>query len=177
MLRMLKLRLLLTVAMFVIGVEAVAQKRDGMTPPSEAASLGETQKWLVEALTKQASYKTRVTSVTISNPKVEGCIVSFTQTRKSGSASIATMGATRRTNTVKDDVSFDLAQLAENGIAVSDHIYPELQTLELRLGGGAKEGSASTDHIRTVEIVVQHEATDAIKAALMQLRRLCTAKN
>jgi hypothetical protein len=144
-----------------------AQKRDDVKPPPETATLADSQKWFVDTFTRYASYKTRVQSVTISSAKFDGCAFTFTQTRKAGSVSTATMGATRTVNTVKDDVSLNLSTLLPDGIKVSDHIYPELQTLELKFAGDE----------RIVEIVVKGEASEAFKSALLQIRRLCIAKD
>lgn len=163
----LRIGFLVTTAIIIFAAEAVPQKRDSIKPPAETATLAETQTWLVGAIGKYAAYKTRVTTMTITNAKFEGCSFSFTETRKSGSISTATMGATRTTNSVKEDILFDVARLASDGISVSDHIYPEIQTLELKFA----------DDRRIVEIVVKREASDAIKTALTRIQRLCTAKN
>ena len=167
-------RLLALAAMISLTVSVVSsQKRDVVKPPAETASLPETQQWLIANLTKYASYKTRASSVAISDAKFDGCTFSFIQTRKSGSTSTAVMGATKTINAVKDDVSFDARTIAGEGITVNEHIYPELQIVELRLGS---EGNGS-DATRVIEITVKREATDGIKAALLQVRRLCSEKN
>jgi hypothetical protein len=144
-----------------------AQKRDVITPPAETATLAETQKWFVDSFPKYASYKTRVQAVAISNPKFDGCTFTFTQTRKAGSVSTATMGATRTVSTIKDDVSVDASRLTADGIKIVDHIFPELQTLELKF----------VNDPRIVEIVVKAEASAPFKSALIQIGRLCNAKN
>jgi hypothetical protein len=159
--------LLLTATIFVAATSMHAQKRDVEKPPPETATLVESQKWFVDSFAKYASYKTRVQTVTISNAKFDGCTFTFTQTRKAGSVSTATMGATRTVNTVKDDVSLNLSTLLPDGIKVSDHVFPELQTLELKFAGDE----------RIVEIVVKGEASEAFKSALLQIRRLCIAKD
>ena len=143
-----------------------AQKRDEIKPPPATATLAESQKWFVDSFVKYASYKTRVTAVTISNPKFDACTFSFTQVRKFSSTSIATMGATRTTNTVKEDLSFDLSRIPADGVNVIDHIYPEVQALELKFA----------DDPRIVEIVVKSEASEAFKSTLIQIRRLCASK-
>ena len=153
--------------MFAVATVMHAQKRDVIKPLPETASLAESQKWFVDSFMKYASYKTRVTSVTVSSPKFDGCTFSFTQTRKSGSISTATMGATRTTSTVKEDISFDVSRISADGINVTDHIYPEIQTLELKF----------KDDERIVEIVVKSEASEAFKSALGRIRQLCVAKN
>lgn len=150
-----------------------SQKTEKVKPPPETASLAETQQWLATSLPKYASYKTRTSSVNTSNVKFDGCTLTFTQSRKSGSFSTATMGATRTTSTLKDDMSFNLSHIGPSGVAIVDHIYPELQTLEIRVADPIKEGADD----RLVELVVEHEASDAIKSALLQAMRLCVAKN
>ena len=156
------------------ATNVIAQKTEKVRPPSEMASLAETQQWLTVGLAKYASYKTRTSAVNTSNVKFGGCTLTFTQARKSGSVSSATMGATRTTSMLKDDVSIDLAHVGPNTIAIVDHIYPELQTLEIRIADPAiKEGGDA----RLIELVVEHEASEAIKSAFLQANRLCLAKN
>ena len=151
-----------------------SQKTEMVKPPPETASLAETQQWLTTNLPKFASYKTRTSAVNTSNVKFDGCTLTFTQARRSGSVSTATMGATRTTSTLKDDVSFNLAHIGPDSIGIVDHIYPELQTLEIRVADPAiKEGAG----VRLIELVVEHEASDAIRSALLQAKRLCVAKN
>jgi hypothetical protein len=84
------------------------------------------------------------------------------------------MGATKTISTFKDDVSFDTRTMDLDGIVVTEHIYPELQTMELRLVSDEKKEGAQN---RVIEIVVKREAGDAIKSAFLQVRRLCTEKN
>ncbi|MEO8042751.1 MAG: hypothetical protein ABI646_09095 [Acidobacteriota bacterium] len=163
----LRTSLLLTAAIFALTVEVRPQKRDEIKPPAETATLAESEKWFVDSFVKYATYKTKVTTVTVSNAKFEGCTFSYNQARKFASTSTATMGATRTTNTVKEDISFDLGRISADGINVTDHIYPEVRTLELKF----------VDDGRIVEIVVKSEASEAFKTALAQIRRLCAAKN
>ncbi len=152
---------------FAFATTALSQKHDEIKSLPDTATLAESQKWFTETFVKYASYKTRATTVDFSNAKFDGCTFSFTQVRKSGSVSTAVMGATRTVNSVKEEISFDNSLIAPDGITVTDHVYPEIQTLELKL----------TNDARIVEIVVKREASDAMKAAIMQIRRLCTAKN
>src|ERR687890_625799 len=105
----LKKLFLLGAALFAISASAPAQKRNQIQPPPERASLTETQQWLTGAIAKFASYKTRMDTVSLSNVAFEGCSFNFTQKRKWGTVSSATMGATRTTNVSKNDISIDLA--------------------------------------------------------------------
>lgn len=157
---------------------AASQDRSSIKPLSQTATLAETQKWLVDAIGKYASYKTRVTAVTISDAKFDGCIFKFALTRKSGSISTATMGATRTTNAVKEEIAFDPSQIESDGIALTDHVYPELQTIEVRSRRAAgADGATTTTHGNIIELVVKREAADAIRAALYQVGRLCPSPN
>lgn len=159
--------ILLTATLFAIATATNAQKRDVIKPPPETATLVEFQKWFADSFAKYASYKTRSAAVAISSPKFDGCKFSFEQVRKFASTSTATMGATRTVNSVKDDISFDMSLFSSDGVNIVDHIYPEVQTLELKF---ANDG-------RIVEIGVKSEASAAFKSALIQMRRLCTAKS
>jgi len=151
-----------------------SQKTGKVKPPPETASLAETQQWLTTGLAKYASYKTRTSSVATSNVKFDGCTLTLSQSRKSGTVSMATMGATRTTSTLKDDLSLNLAHLRPNSITIADHVYPELLILEIRVADPAIKEAG---HARLIELVVEHEASDAIKSALLQANRLCVAKN
>jgi hypothetical protein len=167
--------ILLTATLFAISVSFVSgQKRNAIKPPSETASLTETQQWLIAVLGKYASSKTRMETVSLSNIKFEGCSFNFTQTRKWGSVSSATMGATRTTDVAKNDISIDLAKVRPDGIALEDHLYPELENIKFWYAGfDLTQGS--TDG-RIFYVVVKREAADAIKSALIQIQRLCKAK-
>ena len=163
---------LLIAAFSATGV--FSQKTEKVKPLPATASLADTQQWLTTGLAKYASYKTRTSAVNTSNVKFDGCTLTLTQSRRSGSFSTATMGATRTTSTVKDDVSLNLAHVGPDSISIVDNIYPELQTLEIRVADPAiKEGGDA----RLIELVVEHEASDAIKSALLQANRLCVAKH
>ena len=171
MFRSLKKLILLTAALFAISSSAPAQKRNEIKPPAETASLAESQQWIAETLVKYGSYKTRVEAMTLSKVTFDGCGVTFTETRKSGSTSTATMGATRTTNVSKNDISIDLGKVRADGISLEDHIYPELQTVKVWYSGfDLSEGSTEG---RIYYIVVKRDAGDAIKMALVQIRRLC----
>ncbi len=153
--------------MFTVATAVDAQNRDVIKPPPDTATLAESQKWLIDSFTKFGSFKTPVQTVTISNVNFDGCTFNFAETRKSGSVSTATMGATRTISTAKGDVSIDLGRLSADGVKVTDHIYPELRTIELTFAGDP----------RIVEIVVKSEASDAFKTVVIQIGRLCNAKN
>lgn len=152
---------------FAVATAVYAQKRDVIKPPPDTATLAESQKWLIDSFMKFGSFKTPVQTVTISNANFDGCTFNFAETRKSGSVSTATMGTTRTISTAKGDVSIDLGRLSADGVKVADHIYPELRTIELTFAGDP----------RIVDIVVKSEASDAFKTVVIQIGRLCNAKN
>ena len=166
---------LLMAAVFVFVSSAAAQKRNDIKPLSEAASLAESQKWLIDVFPKNASYKTRMTTATVSNPKFDGCTFSFAQTRTSGSTATDTMGATRTTHQLKDDTSIQMDKVRPDGITLRDHIYPHVRTIQIWMSGFDLE--AGSNNGRIYEIVVKHEASEPIKAALVQIQRLCAPKS
>jgi hypothetical protein len=159
---------------FLFGADTLAQKNETVKPPAEDATAEEVQKWLVGSLAKYGSYKTRVGSAEISNVRFEGCAINYVQARKSGTMSNATMGATRTVNTVKEDLAVNLALLAPDAVTLGDHIYPELQTLELKQSSGQSSG---LNDDRVVSLVVKREAGDAIKATLIRAARACSPKS
>jgi hypothetical protein len=163
--------LFLIAALFIFGSHAFAQK--SIEPPDENASAEEAQKWLSGALVKYGSYKTRVEIVDISNVRFEGCTIKYTVTRKSGSTSTAVMGATRTVNSTKDDVSIDTGLMTEAGTTLSDHIYSELQTIEIV---AKTESPSGLGDDRPIELVVKREAGKAIRAALLRLAHGCSTK-
>jgi len=169
---------LVAIATVMVAQGAAAQDRSGIKPLSQTATLAEAQKWLVDVVGKYASYKNRVASVTISDAKFDGCTFKFTLTRKSGSISTATMGTTRTTNAVKENLALDTSRIEPDGIAVTDHVYPELEIIEVRLGHTAgAEQAAITGPVNIFELVVKRDAADAIKTALYQVARLCQPPN
>ena len=167
------MRVFLLIATLVIfGSQALAQK--SVEPPADDARAEDVQKWLSGALVKYGSYKTRGGVLDVSNVRFEGCTLKYTVTRKSGSTSTAVMGATRTVNITKDEVSLDVALMSNDGVKLSDHIYPELQTIEIGLKKDEVSGSGDD---RVIEIVVKQEAGKAIRTALLQSARNCSTKN
>ncbi|HUR99215.1 MAG TPA: hypothetical protein VMZ26_14200 [Pyrinomonadaceae bacterium] len=163
--------ILLTAMLFAISSSVLGQKRSEIKPLPENASLAETQQWLADALGKHASYKTRFDAVTLSNIKISGCTVAFTETDKRNRVSTATMGTTRTTNVSKNDIIIDLAKVRADGISLEDHIYPELQSIKIWYAGfDLAKGSTAG---RIYYIVAKLEAAGAIKTALVQIQRQC----
>jgi hypothetical protein len=168
-----RILLFLVAVLFSLSSDAFTQKNETVKPPAENASGEELEKWLAGALAKYGSYKTRVASGEVTNVRFEGCTMNYVQARRSGSTSTATMGATRTVNTVKEDVVVNLALLIpDSSVVLADHIYPELQTLELKQG--AQSSGANDD--RLISMIVKREAGDAIKATLVRAAGLCSAK-
>ena len=163
---------LLIATLVVFGSQVFAQK--SVAPPADHATAEEVQKWLVTSLVKYGSFKTRTSVLDISNAKFEVCTLTYTVTRKSGSTSTATMGATRTVNTIKEDVSIDAALMSDEGVKLSDHVYPELQTIEIALKKGQVSGLGED---RVIELVVKLEAGKAIRTALIHAARDCASKN
>ena len=146
---------------------SIAAQSKSIKPLPDDASLVGTQKWLVATIGKNASYKTRVTSASVSDVKFDGCKLSYIAIRKSGSAAHDTMGTRTRVATVKQEIAFDLSFIAEDGIRLADHVYPEFQTITIKFRSGQGD----------VEIVVRHEAGEPIRQALQHARTLCIQKN
>ena len=165
---------LLLLAAAVILPACVAAQGKGVKPLADNASLAETQSWLVENIRKYGSYKSRVTSVAISNVKFDSCALTIALVRKSGSTAHDTMGATARINSVKQEISFDLSFVETDGIQLTDHIYPEFQTIVVRFRAGGP--SAPADQIRDTELVVKSEAGEQIRSALIHAQKLCSEK-
>lgn len=159
--------LLIAIAFAIVPV--ISQDRP-IKPLPENASFPETQKWLVDTIGKHATFKTRVTSAVVSAPKFEGCELSYLVTRKTSGANQDVMGVTTRVHTTKQDVAFDLSHVPADGISVTDHIFPEFQTIVLRYH---KDPAPP----REIEIVVKYEAAEAIKSALSQALVFCRPKN
>ncbi len=168
MLSVLRLSLLLT-AVTILPTYVSAQVKS-VKALADNASISETQKWLVDVLSKHASYKTPVNSASVSNVKFEGCKLSFTVVRKTGTSGQDVMGVTRRTHTVKQEIAFDLSFVESEGIGLTDHIFPEFRLLTVRF----RSGDPSTAAEREVEIVVRQEAAEPIRSAFVHARRLCS---
>ncbi|HEX6127023.1 MAG TPA: hypothetical protein VFZ23_16740 [Pyrinomonadaceae bacterium] len=156
-----------TLFLLVLPAALAAQSKNVKPLPADA-SLGDTQKWLVAGLSKYASFKTRVNSASVSSVKFDGCKLSYTIIRRSGSTAHDTMGATTRTHIVKQDVAFDLSFIANDGVKLTDHIYPDFRTITIAF---------RSDQGGDVEIVVKHEAGEPIRSALDHARTLCIPKS
>ena len=158
---------LAVILLFVVAPMTIYPQGKTITPPADTAPVSEQQKWLVNAMSKYASYKTPTTSVKISSPKIEACVLSFTQTRKFGSTlEEKTLIITTRTDTLKDNVSIDLAKIDIPSLKLSDYILPELSTFSFRI-------KRSETSFRDLELVLQRPAADAIKTTLERVARAC----
>ena len=171
-LKVMRVILFLIATLFIFGSPASAQK--SIEAPKENASAEEVQKWLSGSLVKYGSYKTRTGVVDISNVRFEACALKYTLTRKSGATSTAVMGATRTVNTTKDDLSIDAGLMTDGGMKLSDHVYPELQIIEI---SSKTVNTSGLGDDRVIELVVKREAGKAIRTALIQVARDCVAKN
>ncbi len=174
MLNTFRFSLLLLAAILVSPDYASAQSKDFKSLPDKA-SLAETQKWLVAAIGKNASYKARASSATVADIAFEGCKLSYTVEQKSGSTAHATMGATTRTYKVKHEVAFDLSFVFPDDIRLADHPFPELQTIVIGLR--AADSQSQKTPLQETEIVVKYEAAEQIRAALVHAQRLCVRSN
>ena len=67
---------LVVILLFVVAPMTIYPQGKTITPPADTAPVTEQQKWLVNAMSKYASYKTPTTSVKISSPKIEACVLS-----------------------------------------------------------------------------------------------------
>ena len=159
----------------LLGPAFSSAQNKTIKPLAENANLADTQKWLVENLTKHATYKTRVNSASVSGVKFDGCSVGMTVTRKTAVAAQDVMGVTTRTHSSKQDVAFHLSIVEPDGVAVSDHIFPEFQIVTVKFRAGDQTTTSANDG-REHEIIVKREAGDAIRDALLHARKLCTAK-
>lgn len=167
-----KLVLILIIAFAACPSHAVAQ--DNVKPPKEDASRAELEKWLVHALGKHASYRTRSVSVSVEKVKLTGCTISYSVVRRSNPENIDNVNAVVKTKLVKSEVDLDAARIEPDGIEIVDHVLPEFQTVVIRERFGPSVPPAAGTS-RSVEIVVKHEAAAAIKTALERFRDHCAA--
>ena len=134
----------------------------------ENATLDQTRTWLLDALPKYASTKTRTSATNLTDVKFDGCNLSFTIVRKVGSSSEAVMGTTRTVNSMKQEHSLALADIEAGGIQVTPSLYPEFETLSISWE------PAGQDDTRVIELTVKSVAAGAIRFALDRARALCT---
>lgn len=160
---------------FIIGPALISAQNKGIKPLRESATLAETQKWLIDNLTKYATYKTRVNSASVSDVKFDGCSIAMTVVRKTAVAAQDVMGVTTRTHSSKQDIAFHLTFVEPDGVAVGDHIFPEFQVITIKFRAGDHTSDAQNDS-REHEVIVKREAGDAIRDALLHARQLCTSK-
>lgn len=159
---------LLTMLLFVCS-PALIYAQAKVAAPAENAAVAEQQKWLLTALPKYGSYKTPSNSVRISAPKIEACVLSFTQSKKFGSTQEETLIITTRTDTVKDTISIDLAKLDVASMKIGEHLDTSLSTLSFRI-------KRSETNFRNVEMVIQQPAVEATRLTLERVARSCQSK-
>ena len=152
-------------AVAIASLSGIATAQKIVQPPEENASMAELQKWIIQALPKYASYKTRSASVVVSEVKVDGCTIKFVRSRKVGTTTSVTEGARRTVSSSRDDVTLDARDMRPDAISLSDHLYPELQTLGI---------TRPASH-PPVEIVLKRFAAEAVRSALAAAARRCSA--
>lgn len=155
---------------FVLLIVSAVPAQDSIKPLAENASIADTQKWLAEALTKHASFKARASASTVSDVKFEGCDLRFRLVRRTGGISQDAVGVTTRVNTVKTDVAFDMAQIEQDGVEITDHLLPQFQILTIRY-------RTDTQAERLQELVVREEAAEHFKSAFTHARRICSSRS
>lgn len=154
---------LFAMLLFALAPVTIWSQGKPVSPPAESAPIADQQKWLLDAITKYGSYKTPTSSVKISAPKIEACVLSFTQSKKYGATSERTLIVNTRTDTVKEDVSIDLAKLDVSTIKSSEHMEPEVMTVAFRMRNA----------VRDTEVVVRQSSAEAIKTTLGRVAGSC----
>ena len=169
-----KIFVLLSFAFIVVPAFVSAQNKS-IKPLAQGANLADTQKWLIDNLTKHATYKTRVNSASVADVKFDGCSVGMTVVRKTAVAAQDVMGVTTRTHSSKQDIAFHLSFVEPDGVSVSDHIFPEFQVVTVKFRAGDQTSTSGNDG-REHEIIVRRGAGEAVRDALLHARKLCTGK-
>lgn len=149
-----------------------AISQDNVKPPKEGASRAEFEKWIVHALRKHASYRTRSASVSVERVKLTGCTINYTVVTRPNPVNVDTVKAVLKMKVFKSEVELDAARIEPNGIEIVDHVLPEFQTVVIQERFGASVPPAAGTR-RAVEIVVKYEAAAAIKTALERFRDHC----
>jgi hypothetical protein len=147
----------------LLGLNVLASGQKTITPPPEDAPLETVQKWLLDTFPKYSSYKTRSGSVAVSEVSFDGCNLKFKREQKAGTTTSVTEGAKRTVSRFKDDVTLDLQSMRSDTASLVDHLYPDLQTLEIKLG--------PNDPVK--EIILKRSAAAAVRSALITAGRLC----
>ena len=137
-----------------------------VAPPADSAPMAKQRTWLVQAIGKYGTQKAAGTSVKISNQKIEACVLTYTQTRMYEGNSETTLIRRTRTDSVKDDLTVDLAKLDIASIKLSEHLVPELMALTFRV-------QATGSSFKDFELVLRQPAADAIKTTLERVARGC----
>ena len=154
---------LVAVAFVVLGLNVAVRAQKAVLPPPENAGIETLQKWIVEAFPKYTTYKTRTTSIAVSQVRFDGCALKFMRSQKAGTMISVTEGARRSVSTFKNDVTLDLRSIRTDNASLVDHLYPELQTLEIKLPNES-----------ITEIVIKRPAAEALRSALIAAGRLCS---
>jgi hypothetical protein len=140
-----------------------AQKTETAFPAD--ATRDETAKWFAGNFAKNTSYKTSGREFEVSKVKLDGCKLRFTTVTRFGSTGHEVMGATIRRSNSKRDNELDLTELDPTGIAVADHLLPELKYLRITRRGSTMDPA---------ELSVRAVAAEATRSALMRAITLCT---
>ena len=156
---------LCAVLLFVFGPATIWSQAKPVAAPSADAPRAEQEKWLVQAITKYGSYDAMTASVKLSAAKINGCVLSYTQTKKFGATKEQTLIVTTRTDSVKEGIAIDLAKLDVSSLKLLENVSPDVMSLAFRtLGGGS---------VRDTEIILRQPAADAVKTAIERVARAC----
>jgi hypothetical protein len=156
------------ISLFLLAPMTVWSQAKTVAPPAENAPMAEQQKWLVQAIGKYATYRGPTMSVKVSDPKIKGCSLSYTETKSFGAVSERVLIVTTRTDSVKNNVEIDLAKLDVPTMKLAEHISPDLIALTFRVRR-AETG------FKDFEIIFRQPAGEAIKTTLERVARGCAA--
>lgn len=150
-------------AVSLVLIATTVQAQKSVDPPPAGSSATDVQKWLAESLPKYASFRTKSASVTISEVSLDGCVLKFTRSKKTGVTTSVTEGAKRVVSSEKENVTIDLRSVDAEKITVNDYLYEDLQLLEIKFSPDEPE----------VELIVKRSAVKAIRLTLAMAGDLC----
>ena len=154
---------LFAVVLLVFAPMTIWSQGKVVEPPSADAPRADQERWLIQALIKYGSHDVTTTAFKLTAVAVKGCVLSYTRTKRYGATKEQTLIVTTRTDSVKDDISIDLAKMDIPTIKLVEHMYPEVMTFSYRMKGD----------VRDSEIVLRQPAADAVKTTIERLARGC----
>jgi hypothetical protein len=164
----------------ILASAGTSQDKGKIKPLPADTSIENTGKWVVEAVSRSAGFKTERGVVSVSDVKFDACTLSFNLVKQYGSAEYATMGTTKNITSSKVSLSIDLKLISPEGIYLTPSLSPQTANLAFSRQKYDVPTSplgviAASDPGRVAEFEVKRGEAETVRSGLIRAAQVCRA--